>query len=241
MTSKYNKTQLNIVTSQGRLFIHRDHGAHLNRFGYVLKKVSKHLNKNPLTILDVGSGTNRQLGMCLYSNKTSSAIKHYHSVDLRPMKEDVTFKFDSTHHVQDVTTGLPSVNPDLITCFEVIEHMSKESGEDLLKSIENAADKNTEIYFSTPCYNGEKLPANHIYEWRYEELKERLEKDFEIIEHFGTFLNTRGMEEALEEFIPAETIEKLKSFYHHHLLSPMFAPLIPAKSRNCIWLLKKRN
>ena len=235
--SKYNKTQLNIAKNQERMIIHRDSMAHLNRFGYVLNHIRWDGLDNKKVILDVGSG-NRQLAMAIYTNKYARYMEHYHSVDLRPDKAEDKFNFPNTHHVTDVTEPLPSVDPDYIVNFEVIEHMPKESGIQLLDKIVEAASEKTEIFLSTPCYNGKKLPANHIYEWEYQELKDELETRFEIIEHFGTFMNTLKMEDALEAFIPRETLTELRKFHSLDVLSSTFAPLVPAGSRNCVWRMK---
>lgn len=233
---KYNKTQLNIGNSQQRLIIHRDHIVHTTRFGHVFKYLKK--GKEGKVILDVGCG-DKQLAMAIYTNKYGSTIEHYHAVDLRDKDpiENFTPTFKVTMHQQDVTDELPNVNPEIVVCFEVIEHMSKEKGLILLDRLEAVVRPGVTLLLSTPCYDEVNMAANHIYEWKFNELKEELAKRFSIGPVYGTFMHTRNMEDVLSEWIKPETIQKLREYFDTNFLSPMFAPLVPEHSRNAMWTL----
>lgn len=240
-----NKTQLALSTARSRMIIHRDYDAHMNRFGHVLKHL--YINK-PKVLLDVGCG-DKQLAMAIYSNKKRKTISEYHCVDLRDItisgliREGYPPPFNIKFHKQDVTKDLPCVNPDIIVCFEVIEHVTKEKGINLLNSLEEVMIEKSTLFLSTPCYNENKGQANnHIYEWEYQELKDELDKHFIIENVYGTFMDT-GIghnKQMLEDFFGSVVWGRLKSFFDSSTLSNMVAPLFPEKSRNCMWILKKR-
>lgn len=233
---KYNRTQLDLGIMNSRMVIHRDGIAHMHRFGHILKKVGI---KHDKVVLDVGSG-NRQLGLALYANRHQP--KAYYSVDLRNKEPIPNFGtkcgFFTQHTVQDVTLELPKVDPDIVVNMEVIEHMSKEKGLQLLDRLKECMVEKSTLYMSTPCYDGITMSSNHEYEWRYEELKEELEKRFVLVDVFGTFMHTKNLEKDLESIISPEVIARLRTFYDTNTLSPIFAPLVPEKSRNAMWVLK---
>lgn len=127
---------------------------------------------------------------------------------------------------------------DLIVCYEVLEHMTKEAGQAFLQNIYDIMDDESTLLLSTPCYNG-TMAENHIFEWSYEELKTELENDFIIDEHFGTFASIKDYASLMtpEEI---KLINRLKKYYNSALVSCIMAPLYPEKSRNVLWRLRKK-
>jgi len=140
-------------------------------------------------------------------------------------------------------TGETGYAFDVIACFEVLEHMPKADGVKLLDNIASAMRlyKDTGVhdpicFLSTPCFNG-SAAGNHIYEWRYEELRKALDERFSIEGIFGTFASQTDIKPAFDK---AERIvfDRLRGYYDSNYLATIFAPLHPNKSRNCLWRLK---
>jgi hypothetical protein len=224
----------------------------------------KNPNREKAAVLDIACGPEWPQLTVMHSN--GCAPGYYMGVDLRdcrgtmPIMKKTLVGFDQV----DVTKGLPnaivarvpdqSVNSetgevvmheqaiawDMIVCFEVLEHMPKESGIKLLDNIQSVMTSDTLLLFSTPVFDpGVGMADNHIYEWGYEELKEELSRRFDIVNHYGTFAS-------LKDYVPTMTpeeikvLEKLKEYYNTAVVSCMMAPLYPQHSRNVLWQLKVR-
>jgi hypothetical protein len=198
------------------------------------------------TLLDLGCGTLAPIGRMLYVNRRK--VKHYIGVDYRGAKPEynATKAFPCTYLKGDVTTWdvyaealkvLEGNPPDFITSFECIEHMAKEKGILFLDNIAKVAGPKTTILLSTPCHDGIHLPHDHVFEWRWQELRDELEKRFTIVENYGTFASQRDL---LPVLTPEERDiwERLSNFYDSSVLSVIFAPLYPSASRNSLWKLR---
>ena len=239
--AKYNKTQLDIEKASERGILHRDYIAHCLRWSHVMKHA-----KMGQKLLDVGCGLNTPMAMTFYANKFRPS--KYVGLDIRHKfkytDQDFPFpfytqgNFDVTipDHWVDVLVEHGDVWHTVV-CFEVIEHMNKVDG---IKLLTNMADYcgESDIYLSTPCFNG-SAAANHIHEWEYQELKDELEKLFVIKAHYGTFASQRDIKPV---FSPeaAKVFSELHAYYDSNFLSVVFAPMYPAQSRNCIWKLKAK-
>ncbi len=236
----FNKTQLDIEKASERGILHRDYIAHCFRWSHVMKHA-----KTGMRLLDVGCGMNTPMAMTFYTNKYRPAA--YVGLDMRnkfkyeshdfPFPYDTLGGFDCTDsmHWVDMYNDYGE-NWDMVTCFEVIEHMPKEKGLDLLENIANFCG-GTKIFLSTPCFNGNKA-ANHIYEWGYAELHVELEKNFIIEAHYGTFASQTDIKLDIENNGWRSLWLKLHKYYDSNVLSLIFAPLFPNNARNCIWQLK---
>ncbi|MGB8216478.1 MAG: class I SAM-dependent methyltransferase [Candidatus Methanoperedens sp.] len=74
-------------------------------------------------------------------------------------------------------------NKDIITCFEVIQDMSREKAYDFLKTINDNKDQDAVLFLSTPRRLTENLLTPnrlkyHLHEYTYDELHEDLNKIF---------------------------------------------------------------
>lgn len=128
---------------------------------------------------------------------------------------------------------------DMIVCFEVLEHMPKESGLKLLDNIAAQMGPNTTLLFSTPVFDEKVgMADNHIYEWGYEELKVELEKRFTLKDHFGTFASLRDYTPLMSE-AELKLLARLKDYYNSAMVSCLMAPLYPSKARNVLWQLTR--
>ena len=236
----FNKTQLYIDKATEREIVHRDYLAHCLRWTHILR-----FARMGQSILDVGCGVNTPLAMCFYTNKYKPAL--YRGLDLRTTFEksqkDYNFPYELLGGF-DITNGKDwesmsgTHSWNIVTCLEVIEHMPKRAGQQLLENLSCYLPRTATIFLSTPCFNGSKA-GNHIYEWGYEELRQELGDLFKIEAHYGTFASQR-------DIIPGLTAEEarvfsdLKSYYDSNLISILLAPLHPNLSRNCIWRLRTK-
>jgi len=229
--------------------IHRDYLAHLFRFYFVGRLI-----KRGMKILDVGAGVGA-LAETLYRNMLKP--EHYVAVEikdsfirkLRKLAEKVNFKF--TIIPSDIRKDLFAANFheyfDVVCCFEVIEHFESywdkpEYLTNVLEQMKYAVKPEGVILLSTPNYNGKSKAKNHIYEYTEAELREILEKHgLQIVKQFGTFMSLGRPKQAKQILSECEyeVYSKLYEYYNSSILSVMFAPLHPSKSRNILWVLKK--
>jgi len=243
MAKKYNRTQLNPDASFERHIYHRDQFAHYLRWTHILKKIKPNLKAN---VLDFGCGTSGNLAEVLYRNRHKA--NKYLGLDIRSL-DTAKDKFAKVPWVEFKEYDLvetkidEGTDWDVITSFEVLEHIGKENADKFLQNIVNNMNAKTKLYLSTPNYD-EKVGAaqNHIIdgevcEFEYEELKAILEKYFNIEQVFGTFASQKDYKELMTEQ-DQKVFDKLREYYDSNLVSVIMAPLMPASAaRNCMWVL----
>lgn len=243
----YNKTQLTPQQEFERHIYHRDQFAHYLRWSHVLKNA-----KIGQTILDFGCGTGEMLEL-FYRNKYKP--KQYLGLDIRKQTIDENNeKFEKLDFAEFRQADLCQPDLDLgqtfdiITCFEVIEHIGHANADAFLDNIAYHCDENTVVYLSTPNYDPHVGAANNhllgpnkeVGEWDHFELQEKLEEYFVIEKKYGTFASIKDYKEDLTGW-RKEAFEELRKYYDSNLLSNMMAPMIPAEhARNCLWVLKAR-
>jgi SAM-dependent methyltransferase len=238
----YNLTHLDPAGDLARYrFAHRDFIAHAFRYVHAAMVLGK-MKPAQCAVLDVGCGTKWPVLTALHSNKVKPG--YFMGVDARdclknmPAINDCIVQFRQL----DVSKELPAMEPpgyyDLIISFECIEHMPKARGQLLLDNLAKVMHPNTLLLFSTPCYDAAVgMADNHIHEWTYTEMKEELETRFRIQNHFGTFASIKDYVPTMNEAQLAH-YNKLREYYNVDLISCMFAPLYPERSRNCLWHLR---
>ena len=242
----YNTTQLTPQTAFERHIYHRDMFAHYLRWSHVLKDA-----RIGQTILDFGCGSGEILEV-FYRNRYRP--KQYLGLDIRAKtiaENNDKFKNLDFAEFKQVDLCQPELDLgqtfDIITCFEVMEHIGHANADAFLDNIAYHCDENTRVYLSTPNYDPNVGAAeNHMLgkngdevgEWDHFELAEKLEEFFTIEEKYGTFASIKDYKADLHDWqIPM--FEALKKYYDTNLLAVMMAPVIPPEhARNCIWVLK---
>lgn len=242
----YNTTQLTPQTAFERHIYHRDMFAHYLRWSHVLKDA-----RIGQTILDFGCGSGEILEV-FYRNRYRP--KQYLGLDIRAKtiaENNDKFKNLDFAEFKQVDLCQPELDLgqtfDIITCFEVMEHIGHANADTFLDNIAYHCDGNTKVYLSTPNYDPNVGAAeNHMLgkngdevgEWDHFELAEKLEEFFTIEEKYGTFASIKDYKANLHDWqIPM--FEALKKYYDTNLLAVMMAPVIPPEhARNCIWVLK---
>lgn len=238
MSNKYNTTQLNPEQTFEKHVFHRDQFAHYLRWTHVLKTA-----RIGMKILDVGCGSGN-LYEVFYRNKYSP--ERFVGVDIRKKtieKNKEKFKNAEWFSLDIVNEALPIDDYDIITSFEVIEHIGKDNAEKYINNIKKVMKNKTIFMLSTPCYD-EKIGAanNHIIngvvcEFEFNELKNILNKHFIIDNVYGTFASQKDYKDKMNDW-QKQMFENLSSYYDSNLISNIMAPMFPEYSRNCLWVLK---
>lgn len=243
----YNKTQLTPQQEFERHIYHRDQFAHYLRWSHILK-----VAKIGQSILDFGCGSGEMLEL-FYRNKFRPA--QYLGLDIRKQTIDENnekfAKLDFAEFRQaDLCAELDLGQTfDLITCFEVIEHIGHANADAFLENIWYHCDGNTRVYLSTPNYDPKVGAAkNHLLgpdeeigEWDHFELKARLEEFFEIEAAYGTFASIKDYKEEIACDWRKVMFDELKKYYDSNMLSVIMAPVVkPEHARNCLWVLKAK-
>ena len=202
-----------------------------------------------MKILDFGCGTAEMLEL-FYRNKYRP--ERYVGIDIREKTiESNIEKFSkldfANFECRDLCAPCDLGETfDIITSFEVIEHIGHENLTSYIGNILNHCSRDTVLYLSTPNYDPTVGAAqNHILngeigEWDHFELQDKLSLYFNIEHKYGTFASIKDYKSELHDWqIPM--FEALSAYYDTNMLSVIMAPLIDAsKARNCLWVLKPK-
>lgn len=242
-TTKYNKTQLTPQQEFERHIYHRDQFAHYLRWSHVLKNA-----KIGQSILDFGCGTGEMLEL-FYRNKYRPS--RYLGLDIRKQTVDQNNeKFEKLDFAEfrqaDLCAELDLGETfDIITCFEVIEHIGHANADAFLDNIAFHCNENTVVYLSTPNYDPKVGAAkNHIIdgeigEWDHKELEAKLSEYFTIEKKYGTFASIKDYKPLLNDW-QKKMFEELRAYYDTNMLSVIMAPFFPDAARNTLWVLKAK-
>jgi hypothetical protein len=243
-----DKTYLSIDNAETRGFIHRDYIAHCLRWTHVCKHLARSQRYKTAKIIDVGCGRELPLAKTLYSSRYIP--ERYVGVEYGPIEAEAistlskTDKFPGEYYTDtDVCTFEHNGEFNIVTCFEVFEHVEPAHGVRLLKKLRALLDDSEDatIFLSTPCYD-EKTGAadNHVNETTYEALGSIIESvGLEIKQAYGTFASIKDYKDLLAADGLDTIFAKFREYYDTNYLATIFAPLYPAQSRNCLWVLGK--
>lgn len=240
---EYNKTQLHPEKEFERHIFHRDQFAHYLRWTHVLN-----IAKIGMNILDFGCG-NANLLEVFYRNKFRP--KSYLGLDIRKptieaLREKYKFLDFARFEVLDLCGEFNVTNNwDIISCFEVIEHIGKQNVDKFLQNIKNCMNENTILLLSTPCYDAQTGAANNhiinseICELTYNELKDAfIRNGLKIENSFGTFASQKDYKPFMNEW-QRNMFDSLTKYYDSNLVSNLMAPIMDSQyARNVLWRCK---
>lgn len=244
-----------------------DELTHISRFDKISSLCIEESNElgRPVDVLEIGCGelwVLRNLYKA-YTVKKSDVIASYHGFDIDPavtqelpwwsngggeISESQWLKnFNARITVQDLTVNPkldePDESKDFCWSTEVIEHMKPEFVPPWLDELDRITKPGGLIYITTPNHDGsnDKLPEDHVYEWGFEELKNELEKRWELQSVVGTFIQIPKLRKAMREGDgwTSEQFEMLQNRYGRQFLRMVAAVFYPEVSNNCAWILRK--
>jgi 2-polyprenyl-3-methyl-5-hydroxy-6-metoxy-1,4-benzoquinol methylase len=229
----FNTTQLK-STGHGAT-LHRDYSAHFFRWSFVRRHIEKGCR-----VLDVGCGQELPLYKILTSALGAYRPASYTGVDLnlitkKPTSQNIDVKIFDKFNVVDRPNELSKCGYDVITCFEVIEHMSVADGLKLLKIFKELLAPKGRIFLSTPVFNG-SAAKNHIHEYTIAELSDAINTaGLRWTRRYGTFMNISNFKTMAE--VHQITCEALGQYFDDDALSCIFAVLCPDRARNNLWII----
>lgn len=240
-----DKTHLSIDAAENRGFIHRDYIAHCLRWSHVMKFLGRGHFYRYANILDVGCGKEVPLAKTMYSSKFVPLEGSYTGIDVNTLEMPEMFrtgkfpiKLIGNTDVCGYDFGERRFN--VITCFEVLEHVEPAHSFRILNRIRSLLDPETGIAFiSTPVYDPNVgAAANHVNEMSFEAVAYLISKAGLTVQGvYGTFASQRDIEPQIGKLGPAvfDAYQSLKTYYDSNYLATVFAPLFPRHSRNALW------
>lgn len=244
----YNTTDLVPQIAFEKHVYHRDMFAHYLRWSHILK-----VAKTDGTICDFGCGKASLLEV-LYRNRFPQ--KKYTGIDIRNVVSKHLKELPWAEIIQDDIINpelgnFDGINADIVTSFEVIEHVGKQNVYKFLKNFKSCGHENSTYYLSTPNYDENVGAAgNHTFdsgdgrgkavqEFSNNELEKYIvNAGFVIEKAYGTFASIRDYKHLMNEW-QTEMFNILSEYYDTNLLSVMMAPMFPKQARNCLWVLKQ--
>jgi 2-polyprenyl-3-methyl-5-hydroxy-6-metoxy-1,4-benzoquinol methylase len=253
VTKQYNTTQLTPERSFERHVFHRDMFAHYFRWTHVMKVLAKQRANG--CILDFGCGSGQLMSM-LYHNMFIP--NKYVGVDVRPATiKGAQAQWSTVDRVKNVVSfvemDLVKENAflrlgndwDVVTCFEVAEHVQKKNVPALLSNIASCMNANTTLLLSTPNFDSNVGPAsNHTVNGEVCELEHGETAKFlydaglVVVKKYGTFASMRDIEPMMTSE-QRSYYDAAKEYYDPNLLSCFMAFSFPERARNCLWVCKK--
>jgi len=240
---RFDTTQLKESGTQAK-GCHRDYAAHWFRWGFAINFIGKKGKRS----LEIGCGQDIPLIKSLCWKMGFQPDIHV-ACDLNeiPPKKRYDLPWAAYHDrfnfVDDwkkLAKQYGKESFDIITCFEVIEHMRKPDGKELLKGLRSLMAPTGTALVSTPVYNGKHMAANHLHEYRFDELREFFEENGLRVESVhGTFMTSQSMKRVMTDQ-ERELVERLHQWYSWDVLANFLAPKYPEASSNCCWVLKRK-
>lgn len=224
--------------------IHRDYIAHAFRWGFAKRRFIEH---EKTRVLDVGCGPDKPLFLVLFGGiggGDGGFPATYTAVDLnkvKPSRHQRTKIYDQTNFFVAWSAILKERGPfDLITNFEVIEHMPAAKGQELLQLFKKCLAPGGTLLLSTPVYDGKARAKNHIHEYTIPELAAAIKKAGLVVrERYGTFANINDLKKVVS---PAEreVMDKLRNWFGNDVMANFLAPLYPDVARNNTWVCGRK-
>lgn len=244
-TSKeIDKTYLSIDNAEERGFIHRDYIAHCFRWSHVIKFLQQQHRFKDARILDLGCGKEAPLLKTMYTSKMAPyqyTGLDYNQININDCIEKAANKcvdgavLLSNYDISIDRDGIINGRHNIITSFEVFEHMTPRKLMELLKRMMTGLTPGSDIFVSTPNFNG-SAAANHHNEMTQEFLTELFEAfGFKIKEKYGTFASQKDYMNEIRKDGYENIFDRLCEYYDSNIVAVIFAPLYPNFSRNVMW------
>ena len=238
----------------------KDEVMHIARYmnsARTMSDLSKKLGR-PIRVLDIGCGEMNTVRLFYRSfiEKKTDVIESYTGLDIDyKMAERAREKYGKCYDacnaeivIKDLTVD-PHLDVednyyDFIVCFEFLEHIKTEFAPAILEEAFRVLNPDGKALFSTPNSNGSnsKLPADHVYEYSYEELIDLFEcSGFTVNDAVGVCVNISRIPSEEKEDWDYEMSRIYKAFgYNSAFASVALAPLFsPVNCKNVVYHLSK--
>jgi len=240
-----DNTHLSIDQAEERGFIHRDYIAHCLRWTHVAKWMGNPKHRKDCKLLDIGCGKDVPLAKMLMTSRMASDGLDYTGIDYNKLEmpkafENTKFKPTLIGNVAFPDCKLPHEKFDVITSFEVLEHVEPLHAYNMLEGIRDRLAPEGTAFLSTPVYDAHVGAAdNHVNEMTYEVMQLMLQKvGFEVDAHYGTFASIKDYKEMIAKDDLDSMFSRLRDYYDSNYLATIFAPLYPQYARNVLWRVK---
>lgn len=206
--------------------------SNLDVMNYIQHHAVALMAKKGMNVVDVCCGRSLVLPLLRYYAKD---INSYTGVDIcetnireakrgasakvlkeEDLEEYYPFKVDwILSNVAEMSNHIEKGFADLVIYTSALEHMHKDVGTQSLIECNKIMNKDSVMFLSCPNTPGngyETQYAAHVYEWGYDELKEKLDElGFEIINEVGLVMKVKKM----KEFFSSDKVSKdMKDFYN---------------------------
>jgi len=245
-----------------------DELTHMSRYDKMVTMAieeSKALGR-PIRILEIGCGEVWPMRVLYkaYTVKKADVVQHYVGYDIDPacqqehpywpnggedIHDSAWFKtINGEVRIQDLTTNpklaLEDEYIDFFYTTEVIEHMGREFIEPWIAEAARVLRPGGLAYVSTPNHDGsnEKLPEDHVYEWGFQELRDLLDKYFEIKSVVGNFIQLPNFKKAqkLHGRWSPDQVDMIMERFGKQWQRMILAMPYPEVSNNAGWVLRKK-
>lgn len=239
--------------------------SNLDVMNYIQHHAAALLAKKNMNVVDVCCGRSLVLPLLRYYAKD---INSYTGVDIceanireakrgasakvlkeEDLKEYYPFKTEwILSNVAEMSKHIEKGYADLVIYTSALEHMHKDVGTQSLIECYKIMNKDSVMFLSCPNTPGngyETQYAAHVYEWGYEELKEKLnEIGFEIINEVGLVMKVKKMKEFFESDIPEPAVKdlykKLSLYMPSAWLSSIISIPYPKQSDEVLFVVRKK-
>jgi hypothetical protein len=182
--------------------------------------------------------------MLMTSRMASDGLNYigidYNKLEMPKAFENTKFKPTLIGNVAFPDVQLPVEKFNVITCFEVLEHVEPLHAYKMLEGIRDRLDDNGMAFISTPVYDAHVGAAdNHVNEMTYQVMQNMLHKvGLEVDAHYGTFASIKDYKEMIAKDDLDSIFSRLRDYYDSNYLATIFAPLYPHRARNVLWRVK---
>lgn len=240
--------------------------SNLDVMNYIQHHAVALMAKKGMNVVDVCCGRSLVLPLLRYYAKD---INSYTGVDIcetnireakrgasakvlkeEDLEEYYPFKVDwILSNVAEMSNHIEKGFADLVIYTSALEHMHKDVGTQSLIECNKIMNKDSVMFLSCPNTPGngyETQYAAHVYEWGYDELKEKLDElGFEIINEVGLVMKVKKM----KEFFNSDKVSKdMKDFYNRislYMPSAWLSSIVsipyPKESDEILFVVRKKS
>ncbi len=240
--------------------------SNLDVMNYIQHHAVALMAKKGMNVVDVCCGRSLVLPLLRYYAKD---INSYTGVDIceanireakrgasakvlkeEDLKDYYPFKTDwILSNVAEMSKHIEKGFADLVIYTSALEHMHKDVGTQSLIECYKIMNKDSIMFLSCPNTPGngyETQYAAHVYEWGYDELKEKLDElGFEIINEVGLVMKVKKM----KEFFSSDKVSSdMKDFYNKMSLyvpsawlSSIVSIPYPKESDEILFVVRKKS